>query len=126
MDIWEKPLSGAACRITQPRMPVIHALWEAEIPLSPYDILERARGAHHALGLVRRVHMEDGRHAYLPASSGHSHVIICQRCGRAAEFSGGDDLSALQARVEAVIGYCVDDHLLQFTGHCPGCQQDPE
>ena len=141
MSSWEQSLSVADCRITAPRRAVIQALLEAEAPLTPHDILARARATHRTLGLVtvyrtlsllaelelvRRVHMEDGCHAYLSASPGHSHVVICQRCGRATEFPGGDDLVALKARVEAATGYSVDDHLLQFAGLCPGCQQDME
>jgi Fe2+ or Zn2+ uptake regulation protein len=78
------------------------------------------------LGLVRRVHREDGCHAYAPATAGHRHLVICQRCGRAEEFAG-DDLSALLLKVEQATGYVVSDHWLQLFGTCPRCRvADPD
>jgi Fe2+ or Zn2+ uptake regulation protein len=71
---------------------------------------------------VRRVHRADGCHAYFPASPGHSHAVICSGCGRATEFSGGDDVRPLIERVEEATGFTVDSHLLQLSGLCPDCQ----
>jgi Fur family ferric uptake transcriptional regulator len=137
MNTWEQRLVNAGYRITQPRRSVIAALQRAETPLSPQEILAQARSICRKLGLVtvyrtlnlltemnlvRRIHREDGCHGYLPASLGHHHALICQSCGRAAEFPGEDDISTLIERVEATTGYRVDEHLLQLFGHCPDCQ----
>jgi len=135
---WEEQLAEAGCRITESRRAVIQVLINAEVPLSPKEILARARQAYPKLGLVtvyrtlnlvtemslaRRVHREDGCHAYLAASPGHSHVAICERCGRAVEFPGSSDLQALIQQVEASTGYRVDAHLLQLYGLCAECQE---
>ena len=137
MNSWEERLSTAGCRVTVPRRAVVQALRGVDAPVSPQEILERAQSQGHRLGLVtvyrtlsllmdlglvRRVHMDDGCHAYFPASPGHTHVVVCQDCGRAVEFPGGDDLAALQERVEASTGYHVGDHLLQLEGLCPQCR----
>ncbi len=134
---WEQRLAAAGCRITVSRRAVMQVLEQADSPLSPLEILERAQAVHRKLGLVtvyrmlnlltelnllRRVHHEDGCHGYLLASLGHHHALICQCCGRAVEFSGGDDLGTLVEQVEAKTGYRVDDHLLQLFGLCPACQ----
>jgi Fur family ferric uptake transcriptional regulator len=135
---WEHHLSAAGFRITQPRRAVMDVLTEARAPIAPQEIWERGRQTHPRLGLVtvyrtlalleqldcvRLVHRDDGCHAYLPCSGGHSHALICRRCGRAAEFPGSDDLRELVLRVEATTGYHIDDHLLQLSGLCPDCQQ---
>jgi Fe2+ or Zn2+ uptake regulation protein len=116
----------------------VEALFEASAPLSPQELWEQSRLAHANLGLVtvyrtlalleqldwvRRVHREDGCHAYAPCTPGHSHALVCQRCGRADEFPGADDLEALVARVEETTGYQVRGHLLQLSGLCPECQR---
>jgi Fur family ferric uptake transcriptional regulator len=141
MTKWELRLADAGCRITAPRQAVMGVLMNTAAPLAPQQILERARGAHLALGLVtvyrtlrllselnlvRRVHQDGGCHGYLPASPGHRHVLICERCARAVEFPGGDDIHDLIKRVEAGTGYQVDEHLLQLRGLCPDCLKTRE
>jgi Fur family ferric uptake transcriptional regulator len=137
MTHWEQCLAGAGCRITASRRAVMRALRDANEPLVPAEILEQGRAAHQGLGLVtvyrtlnlmsrlgvvRRIHRESGCHAYLLASPGDNHLVICDLCGRAAGFRGGDDLDALIGRVEARTGYLADEQLIQLTGRCPECQ----
>lgn len=134
---WEGRLSSEGFRITAPRLVVMAVLCGASEPLAPNEIWEQGRRVHCTLGLVtvyrtlallekfcwvRRVHREDGCHGYLLSSTGHSHAIICGDCGRAAEFSGTDDLGDLIAEVEASTGYRVDSHLLQLSGLCAECR----
>jgi Fe2+ or Zn2+ uptake regulation protein len=134
---WEQRLADAGYRITAPRRAVIEVLQRSQIPLSVQGIFEQGERIHPKLGLVtvyrtvavlekmgliRRVHQEDGCHDYLLASPGHRHALICQGCGRAVEFPGGNDLQELIQRVEAGTGYEIDGHLLQLYGTCPDCQ----
>lgn len=137
----ETPLRGlveAGYSNTRPRQAIGEAIASARESLTPLEILDRGRRQHARLGLgtvyrtlriltrlnlVRLVHRADGCHGYLPASTGHHHVVICQDCGRAAEFPGGDDLDALIRQVEARTGYRVSDHLLQLSGRCPDCER---
>ena len=123
---------------TRPRQVIGEVIGEATHALTPLEILERGRRKHARLGLgtvyrtlrvlislnlVRRVHRADRCHGYLPASTGHHHVVVCEECGRAVEFPGGDDLKALIEQVEAGTGYRVNHHLLQLFGRCPECEQ---
>ena len=138
MTYWEDKLSEANCRITEPRRAVMRALLETDVPMIPKEILEAAQPYHANLGLVtvyrtldlyedlgiaHRVHLSDGCHGYLPTQPGHRHVVICERCGRSTEFLGRDDLAPLVARVEALTGYRIEDHLLQLFGVCPACRE---
>jgi len=137
MTNWEDCLTEAGCRITASRRAVAQVLLDTSAPLSPQELFERGTLLHlklglvtvyrtlallERLGLVRRIHRDDGCHAYLSSSPGHCHALICRSCGIAVEFPGGDDLKALARRVETSTGFQVDDHLLQLAGLCPGCQ----
>jgi Fur family ferric uptake transcriptional regulator len=134
---WEDRLVEAGHRLTAPRRAVVQVLTATTTPLSPQEVWLRGQSLQPALGLasvyrtldlledsglVRRVHLEDGCHGYMPASPGHQHAIICRVCGQAAEFLGCEDLEGLIARVQQETGYRVQDHLLQLVGVCPECQ----
>ena len=129
-------LSQAGYRITQPRRAVIGALLEDEGHHSPAEVHERAKTHCPTvglvtvyrtlelladLGLVRRIHTDDGCHGYANASHGHHHHLVCRQCGAAVEFEGCD-LSALFEQIGRATGYCVDEHLLELVGLCPSCQ----
>jgi Fe2+ or Zn2+ uptake regulation protein len=91
-----------------------------------------------ALGLVRKLHLEEGcstyalspasvqqadgeMHRSTPMPHDHSHHVICQRCHRATEFAGCD-IHVVVAAVEAQTGYRVREHWLEMFGLCPECQ----
>ena len=137
MADWEEQLADAGCRITASRRAAMEILRKTDVPLCPQEILEQAQVLHPNLGLVtvyrtvnlfadlgllRRVHREDGCHAYVLASPGHHHVVVCERCGRALEFHGEDDIEALIRRVSTETGFTIQDHLLQLFGLCSECQ----
>jgi Fur family ferric uptake transcriptional regulator len=134
---WEETLSRAGHRITAPRRAVVAVLGAAESPLSPQQICARAHSLHPKLGLktvyrtlallddlglVQRVHRSNGCQAYVATSPGHRHHIVCQQCGRTAEFLGSEDVRALIDRVEESTRFRVDGHLLQLFGLCPDCR----
>jgi Fe2+ or Zn2+ uptake regulation protein len=135
---WEERLSGAGCRITMPRRAVMAVLQEADAPLSTQEIHARGGAIHSTLGLttvyrtvallteldlVRRVHRSNGCQGYVATSPGHRHHVICEMCGRAVEFPGSEDLTALICAVEQSTAYRVGEHLLQLFGMCPECQE---
>jgi Fur family ferric uptake transcriptional regulator len=139
MTEWEQCLAEAECRITSSRRAVMEVLQATREPLSPQEIQEKARAIHHPLGLVtvyrtldlfaelglvRRVHHSDGCHGYLPATAGHYHALICRGCSHSVEFPGEDDLQSLIVHIEAQTGYRVEEHLLQLSGLCSGCQRE--
>jgi len=134
---WKELLTQAGYRVTEPRCAVMQLLLDSGMPLSPQALFESSRTQRQnlglvtiyrtlelfeALGLVCRVHLKDGCHGYLPVSPGHHHFVICEHCGVAVEFPGGDDLRMLIADIEAQTGYRVAEHLLQLIGLCPVCK----
>ena len=136
---WEDTLSGAGYRITAPRRAVMEVLRAAEAPLSPRQICTRGDSLHPRLGLttvyrtvalledlgvIQRVHRSNGCHAYVATSPGHRHHVVCQACGRTAEFPGSDDVASLIHNVEKSTRFRVEGHLLQLFGLCPDCRED--
>jgi Fur family transcriptional regulator, ferric uptake regulator len=137
---------------TRARRAVLAALCEANGQATPAQLL--ALGRTHqpnlglitvyrtleilsALGLVRKLHLDEGCSTYALSPAGvlhadsemarsthaahaHSHHVICQRCHRATEFAGCD-VDAIVAAVEAQTGYRVREHWLEMFGLCPDC-----
>jgi Fur family transcriptional regulator, ferric uptake regulator len=121
---------------TRSRRAVLEALCEAGGQADPIDLLTRGRIRHPALGLVtvyrtldvlltlglvRKLHREEGCHSYAPATHDHGHHVICQRCQRAVEFEGCD-LDAVISAVVAQTGFHIQSHWLEMFGVCPECQ----
>jgi Fur family ferric uptake transcriptional regulator len=135
---WEERLSNLGYRLTEPRRVVMRILSASAQPLAPLQIYERAKkmDAHLGLvsvyramelftdlGLVRRMHLDDGCHAYIVSSPGHNHTVVCRNCDKAVEFIGDEDINELITRVEKITGFVIDDHLLQFYGLCKDCRK---
>jgi len=135
---WEDLLGRRGYRITAPRRAVMTALERAEAPLAAAELLRGAKAEYprlglvtvyrtldlfQELGLVRRVHGDDGCHGYALASPGHHHAIVCRGCGRAAEFAGCQELRHLIQRAEDETGFRIDGHMLQLSGLCEECIQ---
>ncbi|MBW6467400.1 MAG: transcriptional repressor [Brevefilum sp.] len=134
-------LNHNGLRLTHPRQVVMSVLEAANIPLSPQSIHQRSLEAQEEiglvsvyrtldllteLGLVRRVHGHEECQGYVLASPGHHHHVVCRQCEAAVEFTGMEDVSLLVERIQAQTGFTIDEHLLQFYGLCPACQEEVE
>lgn len=122
---------------TRARRAVLTAIYESDGQATPLELLALGRSHHPALGLVtvyrtlelllklglvRKLHLETGCHAYAPAAHDHGHHIICERCQRAVEFIGCD-ISTVIAAVEWQTGFRVRSHWLELFGLCAECRQ---
>jgi Fur family transcriptional regulator, ferric uptake regulator len=134
---WLKRLQANGYRLTAPRQAVVEIIASSEHVLSPLDVYEKARVYYpklglvtvyrtvdklEELGLIQRVHQPSGCHAFIGGFSGHEHLVICEKCGRAAYFKG-DKIDALTASVESESGFKVHDHWLQLFGVCERCRE---
>lgn len=137
LKIWLTRLQQEGYRVTAVRRAVAQTLLEQKRGLTPQEVFELARNHHpdlglvsvyraldvlERLGLVQRIHREDGCNAYCEAASGHQHVLLCHTCGKMAFFSG-DDLDSLIAEIAKRTGFQVTGHLLQLDGLCPDCRE---
>lgn len=137
IDRWLALLEEKGGRITGPRRVIVDLLAGSERALTPVEVFDQARMRYpkmglvtvyrtlellEELGLVERVHQEDGCHTYLRAAQGHEHLVLCTSCGRAVFFHG-DDLSGLIQKISLESGFIIQGHWLQLQGLCRTCQR---
>jgi len=130
-----RALRAAGHRLTRARLAVLQVLEAEHAGLSPQELYERGRAIYaplglvtvyrtlallDELGLVRRVHSDQERHAYACAGADRHH-LLCSGCHRLVEFPC-QGLDELVASVQACTGYRITEHLLELTGLCPACQ----
>ena len=133
---WLSALQASGCRLTATRRAVVETMAESEHALAPVEVFDasRKKDPHlglvtvyrtleklEELGLIQRVHQEQGCQAFLKAGQGHQHLLLCERCGRAVLFEG-DDLTVLFNKVAIQTGFEIKAHWLQVTGVCSECK----
>jgi Fur family transcriptional regulator, ferric uptake regulator len=133
---WLVQLNGQGYRLTAARRAVVEIMAQSRHAITPIEIYDEARVAHPALGLVtvyrtlealaeqgliQRVHQPQGCQAFIPAPTGHQHLLLCRQCGQAALFEG-DDLEKLIRSIARKTGYQITEHWLQLFGLCPNCR----
>ena len=134
-------LRRAGYRRTQTRAAILQVMEGCDDWLDAEAIHQRARelcpglglvtvyrtlGLLTELGLIRRIHHEDGCHGYARTGLSHSHHLVCRACHLVVEFPGGDDLGGLIRGLEGRTGFSIQEHLLELLGLCPACQRSPE
>ena len=73
------------------------------------------------LGLVERLDLPTGTHAFVACEPEHHHHVVCSSCGRSTPV----DDAGIERLAEAIgrsTGYQVETHRLELFGRCPGCQ----
>jgi len=135
-EAWLKHLKQNGYRLTPARRAVVQVMASTPRAITPLQVYDSARGGHRALGLVsvyrtlekleelgliQRVHQPEGCQAFVAASEGHQHLLICSQCGRTAFFEG-DDLQPLIRSIARRSGFAIGEHWLQLFGLCKDCQ----
>jgi len=133
---WLERLQASGYRLTTPLKIIVDILTDSPRALDALQLFDLGRQKYprmglvtvyraldklEELGLVQRVHREEGCHAYLRAAEGHEHLLLCTRCGRGVFFAG-DDLTLLFEKVARQSGYRIEEHWLQLYGLCENCQ----
>jgi Fur family transcriptional regulator, ferric uptake regulator len=133
---WLTALSDNGYRLTGARRAVVEIVAQSSRALTPLEVFDSARAAHPDLGLVsvyrtlekleelhliQRVHQPEGCQAFISASQGHQHLLLCQHCGRVTFFEG-DDLENLFSAIAGKTGYQIKEHWLQLFGLCEKCR----
>lgn len=73
------------------------------------------------LGLVERLDLPTGEHAYVRCEPAHHHHVVCSGCGRSAEVEELG-LDAVAREVERRTGFRIEGHRLELYGRCPACR----
>ena len=136
LDTLNAQLSGQGYKLTRQRRAVVAVVTQAHTRLSAADVYAKAQRVCPDLGLttvyrtleilaqlgiIRRVHLDDGCEGFAPASAEHGHHLICSRCQETIEFEDCN-LNALLQRVAAQTGFTIQLHWLELVGLCPKCQ----
>lgn len=135
-ELWLTQLQENGYRLTEARRAVVDVIEKSARALTPLEVFDMARKKYRALGLVsvyrtlekleelhiiQRVHRPEGCQAFISASQGHEHLLLCQSCGK-VNFFEGDDLETLIKSISKKTGYQVRVHWLQLFGLCQTCQ----
>jgi Fe2+ or Zn2+ uptake regulation protein len=123
-------------RLTGPRLAVARLIERRRDHFTAADLLSDARhsrlGIGRAtifralelfaeLGILERLDLPSGEHAYVACEPLHHHHVVCSRCGRTTEAPD----HGLQAVVEDIgrrTGYAIEAHRLELYGLCPVCR----
>jgi Fe2+ or Zn2+ uptake regulation protein len=126
----------AGYRVTAPRRAVADLITEYDGHFTALELEDVARsrrlGISRAtlfralellaeLGIVERVDLPNGEHAYVPCARAHHHHVICSRCGRTTEVEDFGVADAV-AEIARRSGYQIDTHRLELFGLCRHCQ----
>jgi Fur family ferric uptake transcriptional regulator len=126
----------AGYRLTAPRRAVADLIAEQDGHFTAADLesvarerrleisratLFRALDLLAELGVLERLDLPTGEHAYVPCAPKHHHHLVCSRCGRTTEV---EDLGVAAAVDEIArrSGYRIDSHRLELFGLCRHCQ----
>lgn len=135
-ELWLAQLQENGYRLTAARRAVVDLIAQTKRALTPLEVFEKARRKSSGIGLVsvyrtlekleelhliQRVHQPGGCQAFIAASRGHEHLLLCQHCGTTTFFEG-DDLDTLIRTISKKTGYQISEHWLQLFGLCETCQ----
>lgn len=133
---FDEAFNRAGYRLTQPRRAVVQLVADQDGHFAAADLVREARARRLGLGratifrtlevllelgMVERLDLPSGEHAYVACAATHHHHVVCSRCGRATEVEDAG-LLALVRGIARRTGYRVDGHRLELFGLCPACQ----
>jgi Fur family ferric uptake transcriptional regulator len=136
-DTLNTRLSQRGYKLTRQRRAVVDVVVQGHARLSAADVYAKAQQSCADLGLttvyrtldilaelgvIRRVHLDDGCEGFAPAAAEHGHHLICSMCQTTIEFDDCD-MSALLKRVAQRTGFKIEQHWLELVGQCPQCQR---
>jgi Fur family transcriptional regulator, ferric uptake regulator len=129
-------LEGAGYRLTAPRRALASLVAGRSGHFTAEELLEESRRGRYGLGratifrslevldelgLVERLDLPTGEHAFVACEPAHHHHVVCSSCGRTAGASD-HGLERVASAIGAETGYRIDTHRLELFGLCPECQ----
>ena len=129
-------MDRAGLRVTGPRRAVAELIVAEPGHFTSADLVDRARTRRldigratifrtlevlTELGVIERIDLPNGEHAYVGCEPAHHHHVVCSRCGRTSEIADAG-LRTVVREVARRTGFRVDEHRLELFGLCPACQ----
>ena len=133
---WITALDEAGYFVTEPRRVVAQMVAARDSHFTANELVGEAKRARlgvgratvfralelfEQLGLVERLDLPNGEHAYVVCQPAHHHHVICTNCGRSAEV-GDLGIGSIAAEVESQTGFTLDSHRIELYGLCPECR----
>jgi Fur family ferric uptake transcriptional regulator len=133
---WTSALDDAGYFVTEPRRVVAQMLADRDSHFTANELVGEAKRARlgvgratvfralelfEQLGLVERLDLPNGEHAYVVCQPAHHHHVICTVCGRSAEV-GDPGIGSIAAEVESQTGFTLDSHRIELYGLCSECR----
>jgi Fe2+ or Zn2+ uptake regulation protein len=131
-----RALERAGHRRTDPRRSVAEMIATRDGHFSAADLVDEARSRYPglgratifraldlftSLGLVERVDLPGGDHAYVACQAVHHHHAICTDCGRSLDVRD-QGLADILTEIGVRSGFQVTAHRLEIFGRCGDCQ----
>jgi Fur family ferric uptake transcriptional regulator len=132
-------LEDAGYRLTSPRRALAGAIAARRGHFTADELLDESRRRHLGatratvfrtldvlaeLGIVERLDLPTGGHAFVACEAAHHHHVVCSACGRSA-WVADPDLERAAAAIGRETGYRIDAHRVELFGLCPQCQAEP-
>jgi Fe2+ or Zn2+ uptake regulation protein len=129
-------LDRAGHRLTEPRRAVAGLIAARDGHFTAADLVDDARRRHldvgratvfraldlfTSMGLVERIDLPDGDHAYVACDPVHHHHAICTGCGRSLDVAD-HGLADVLGEIGRRAGFRVTAHRLEIFGLCAACQ----
>lgn len=130
-----RALDDAGYRVTAPRRAVAELIGDREGHFTAAELVEdaelrrlgigratifRALEVFAALGVVERLDLPSGGHAYVGCEPAHHHHVVCTVCGRSTEIEDCG-MAEVVREIGRRSGYRVESHRLELFGTCPDC-----
>jgi Fur family ferric uptake transcriptional regulator len=129
-------LEDAGYRLTSPRRALAGAIATRRGHFTADELLAESRkrrlGATRAtvfrtldvladLGIVERLDLPSGEHAFVTCEAEHHHHVVCSSCGRST-WVADPGLERAAVAIGHQTGYRIDAHRVELFGLCPECQ----
>lgn len=139
IEEWLARLRAGGYRLTEARRTLVELMAASCHPLSAHQLYALAHEAQsniglatvyrtleklEELGLVQRVHDQQGCHSYI-ANTGlpNPTLLLCEACGRLAPVNDAL-LTRLIQSIEEQSDYQIQHYWLQLSGLCTDCQRN--
>jgi Fur family transcriptional regulator, ferric uptake regulator len=130
-------LDQAGARLTGPRRSLAALVDRRAGPFTAADLLRSAE--HDRLpvgratvfrtlalleenGVVERIDLPNGEHAYVACAREHHHHAVCVSCGRVTDLPDLD-VGVSIAELSRRSGYEIETHRIELFGRCPDCRR---
>jgi Fur family ferric uptake transcriptional regulator len=74
------------------------------------------------LGVVERLDLPSGEHAFVACEPAHHHHVVCSSCGRTTGVAD-PGIERIAEAIGRETGYRIDAHRLELFGLCPVCRK---